>query len=130
MLTEGQKARLERHIYSILKESIFENGFFENGFFEKKKEEKPKTKFETDEDDDQKRGLVMKWLDSEQDKHSVIAYELWPGKDKDQARSDFSKAWRGEDAEGKPYSFTPEEINTIYNIRNKYIKRGSLNDRI
>ena len=36
MLTRKQKALLERRIYSLIKESIFENGFDENFFMEKK----------------------------------------------------------------------------------------------
>lgn len=116
-LNEKQKALLENKIYNIIKESFFENNFLE----------KENNHEENDENLSHKTTLVMKWLDSEQDKHSTIAYRLWPDKDKDQARSDFSKAWRGEDGtEHKEYSFTPEEINKIYNLRNDYIKRGSL----
>lgn len=121
-LTEKQKTILENKIYNLIKESFNENDFFENGFFEKKRH----ADSEEDSNIEHKTELVMKWLDSEQDKHSVLSYKLWPGKDKDQARSDFSKAWRGEDNEGKPYSFEPEEINKLYNLRNDYIKRGSL----
>ena len=36
MLTRKQKALLERRIYGLIKESIFENGFDENFFMEKK----------------------------------------------------------------------------------------------
>lgn len=139
-LNEKQKALLENKIYNIIKESFFENDFLENDFLENsflEKKKKPskepkekKTKKHHNKDLknlSHKTNLVMKWLDSEQDKHSTIAYRLWPDKDKDQARSDFSKAWRGEDGtEHKEYSFTPEEINKIYNLRNDYIKRGSL----
>lgn len=129
-LNEEQKTLLENKIYKIVKESFFENDFLENSFLEKKKEpsKEPKENHNKDlKDLSHKTNLVMKWLDSEQDKHSTIAYRLWPDKDKDQARSDFSKAWRGEDGtEHKEYSFTPEEINKIYNLRNDYIKRGSL----
>ena len=132
-LTEKQKTILENKIYNLIKESFNENSFLENGYFENSFPEnsfmeKKHEHSEDGEEDSEKRLLVMKWLDSEQDKHSVLAYELWPDKDKDQARSDFSKNWRGEDGtEHKKYSFTPEEINKLYNLRNDYIKKGSLN---
>ena len=137
-LTKKQKALLENKIYNLIKESFNENDFFENGYFENsfpennfmEKEHEHKHEDDNTEEDSEKRLLVMKWLDSEQDKHSVLSYKLWPDKDKDQARSDFSKNWRGEDGtEHKKYSFTPEEINRLYNLRNDYIKRGSLNKK-
>jgi hypothetical protein len=135
MLTRKQKTLLENHIYRMLKESIFENGFPENFYLEKKDKHE-----EHDDDDDVKpshesddgdvtgrREIVLKWLDSDLELHSVLSYELWPGKNEDSARSLFSKKYRGHDDDGKEYSFTDEEINTLYNLRGKYIKKHGLN---
>ena len=124
-LTKAQKALLENKIYHLIKESFFENNFLENGFFEKK-HKKEKDDDKEGSSSEGKREIVMKWLNTEQQLHSVLAYKLWPDTDKDQARSDFSKKWRGEDNTHKPYSFDDEEINILYNLRNDFIKRGSL----
>lgn len=123
-LTSKQKTLLENKIYNLVKESFMENDFFENGFFERKKEGSE----EGGEDSslENKRDMIMKWLDSEQELHSVLAYELWPDKDKDQARSDFSKKWRGHDNTDKPYEFDDEEINRLYNLRNDFISSAGL----
>lgn len=125
MLSKRQKTLLENHIYKLLQESIFENGYFENAFFEKKKESSKKHDSKP-EVDDEKRTSIIKWLDSEQELHSVLAYELWPEKDKDEARSLFSKKYRGEDNTGKKYEFSPEEVNTLYNLRNDFIDDADL----
>lgn len=124
-ITEKQKALLESKIYSLIKESFNENDFFENGYFENRSSEHDE-KPEGDGSLDNKRETIMKWLDSEQELHSVLAYKLWPDKDKDQARSDFSKKWRGEDNTGKPYDFDDEEINRLYNLRNDFISDAGL----
>ena len=81
-----------------------------------------------DENIEHKREIVMKWLDSDLELHSTLAYELFPDKvsndtKKGEARSLFSKKYRGHDDTGKPYSFDDDEINTLYNLRNKYIKQ-------
>ena len=145
MLTERQKNALENQIYRLLKESIFENGYFENQYFENKKKERG------DDDDDyddkeserhgshdesieHKRDIVMKWLDSDLELHSTLAYELYPEKvgndtDKGEARSLFSKKYRGHDDTGKAYSFDDDEINKLYNLRNKYIKQRGLDKK-
>lgn len=122
-LSKKQKSLLENKIYKLVKESFFENNFPENAFYEKKdSEEDSNETTQSKESAKNKLALISKWLDSEQELHSVLAYKLWPDKDRDQARSDFSKKWRGKDADDKPYSFSDEEINTLYNLRNDYIK--------
>lgn len=129
MLTEAQKISLEKQIYRMLKESIFENGMFENPYFEdterkEKKESKPKHK-EDSQEISGRRESVMKWLDSAQELHSVLSYELWPDKEEDDARSLFSKKYRGH-SQGKSYEFTPEEINKLYNLRGDFISDAGL----
>lgn len=124
-ITEKQKALLENKIYSLIKESFNENDFFENGYFENRSSEHDEEPA-NDNSLDNKRETIMKWLDSEQELHSVLAYKLWPDKDKDQARSDFSKKWRGKDNTGKPYDFDDEEINRLYNLRNDFISDAGL----
>ena len=133
MLTESQKEQVIKHICKLVKESIYENGFEENFFPEAKKhekkddEDKPKeTKSHKDDVVDHKKSIVLQWLDTAQELHSVLSYELWPDVDEDSARSEFSKKYRGEDANHKKYSFTDEEINGLYSMREDFIKRGGL----
>lgn len=132
MLTERQKIALENQIYNMLKESMFENGYFENQFYEKKRKESPKhDDFDSENSStsiEHKRDIVMKWLDSDLELHSTLAYELYPDKtgsenQEGSARSLFSKKYNGKDASDKKYSFDDEEINKLYNLRNKYIKQ-------
>ncbi len=129
MLTEKQKEQLTNHIYKMINESIFENGYFENAFFEKKKEDGKKNKKDDEEEvDDEKRNAVIKWLDSAQELHSVLAYRLYPhlaakGEvGKGTARSKFSQKYRN--YEGK--KFTAKEINILYNLRNDFIDDAEL----
>lgn len=103
MLTEEQKIKLTEKIYRIIKETILAE--------------------EDDSKEDGKESTVMKWLNSAQNLHSVLAYRLWPDVDKDAARSLFSKKYRGEDSEGKRYQFSGEEINSLYNMCNSYINK-------
>lgn len=132
MLTSKQKTLLENKIYSLLKESMFENGYFENQFYEKKEKDAPEhddtDRESPDSSIEHKREIVMKWLDSDLELHSTLAYELYPDKvgnenQEGSARSVFSKKYNGKDATGKEYSFDDEEINKLYNLRNKYIKQ-------
>lgn len=73
----------------------------------------------------EKRRAVMKWLNSAQELHSVLSYKLWPKRDKDSARSLFSKKYRGKDAEGKVYSFSDGEITKLFNMKGRYIDKIS-----
>lgn len=131
MLTKRERTLLENHIYGMLKESIFENGYYENMFPEggKKKNDNEKRKKSDSnkgtEEDSAKRDSVLKWLDSAQELHSVLAYALWPDMDEDDARSLFSKKYNGE-SQGKHYEFDPEEINTLYNLRGDFISDAGL----
>lgn len=127
MLTNREKAILEENIYRMVKESIFENGYFENAYYEGgHKDMDNRSEPDSDKDDSGKRESVMKWLDSAQELHSVLSYELWPDKDEDSARSLFSKKYRGEDNNGKRYEFDPQEINRLYNLRGDFISDAGL----
>ena len=82
--------------------------------------------YSSDEDDEatgHRRVEVMRWLESNQNKHSVLAYKLYPSISKDGARSKFSKKYRGEDKNGHRYDFDPAEINRLYNMKNSFIKK-------
>ena len=117
---------LESKIYDLIKESFLENGYTENVFPEKKS--KRDDEGDEKEFDETKKGLIMKWLDSAQELHSVLAYQLWPDKDKDSARSLFSKKYRGQDDDGKTYEFDPSELNRLYNLRNDFISSAKLDE--
>ena len=138
MLTRKQKALLERRIYDLIKESIFENGFDENFFMEKKEkshekddkgeERNLKSKKSSDERDTSgKKDLVYKWLDSAQELHSVLSYELYPNMTKDAARSLFSKKYNGE-SQGKEYEFNELEINKLFNMRDTFIDKAGFDN--
>lgn len=125
MLTKKQKLQLENKIYHLIKEGMFENTFEENFYTEKKKEpsENEENIEDGDEDTSSARYAVDRWLDSAQQLHSQLAYRLWPDMDKDEARSLFSKKYRGEDASGKEYSFDEHEVETLYNMKDKFISQ-------
>lgn len=111
---EEQKLILENKIYSLLKQTLFE--------------EKDNSK--DNDGDSVKRQEVQKWLDSAQQLHSVLAYKLWKKEksrksQKAAARSLFSKKYRGHDNNGKPYSFTPSEITSLYNMKDSFIEQIS-----
>lgn len=123
-LTKLEEEKIKKVLKGMIRESLFENGFFEG----KEKES------ETDGDNEkegntQMRKMVKSWLDSALELHSVLAYRLWPEKKKSTARASFSKKYNGEDSYGNPYSFTNAEITHLYNMRNDYIKRSSLNKK-
>ena len=131
MLTNRQKQLLEKRIYNLIKESIFENGFDENYFMERGegRREKHDTGVKSSEKGEKnnlsgKEELVYKWLDSAQEIHSVLAYELYPDLTKDGARSQFSKKYRGEDDNGKQYKFDELEINKLFNMRDDFINKA------
>lgn len=116
MLTLKEKKILEERIYNILKESVFEVS-----------DSQPREK-ESDNEKEGKRKSVMKWLKSAQQLHSTLAYELYnvtnaSEDDKATYRSLFSKKYRGEDSNGNHYDFTPEEINSLYNMKDRFIKK-------
>lgn len=128
MLTKKQKLQLENKIYNLINEGIFEDAFTENLYYEDNdsSDDDKKDNRKTDKDsevDTNARQMVDRWLDSAQQLHSQLAYRLWPGMDKDEARSLFSKKYRGEDAEGKTYSFNDKEIDTLYNMKDRFISK-------
>lgn len=124
MLTEQQKEKLINSISKLVRESMFENDFYENFFQEKKHKDDDKSDEEGNEENSTKRAEVMTWLASAQNLHSVLAYKLFPHLSKGGARSEFSKKFTGEDPSGNEYSFSAEEINKLYNMKDDYIKKA------
>ena len=132
MLTENEKKKLVNKIKKLVRESIDENGYFENVFPEKKEKSRD---YDRDEDREggnkeisSKKESVLKWLDTAQELHSVLSYELWPDMDEDTARSLFSKKYRGHDDDGNSYHFDDDEINDLYNMRDDFIERAGFKD--
>lgn len=127
-LTEDERRLVKNRIKTLIREAmveqgIMENPYDENAYMEKKASSKPKSKSKDSQEEELgvKRSEVMKWLDSAQSLHSVLAYKLWPDMDKDEARSLFSKKYRGEDAEGNSYSFDVDDITTLFNMKDRFI---------
>lgn len=113
MLTENQKKLLENKLYKMIKES----------FFEAEKQDAEQTdKRKNAEASSTKTQSVIKWLNSDQVDQAAIVRQLWPDTDEDAGRSLFSKKLRGHDADGKPYSFSSDEINTMYNMKDRFIQ--------
>lgn len=112
MLTEKQEKLLKNKIKKIIRETIEENNFFET---------KDNNKFDSGENS-QTRQEIEKWVDSALQKDSTLAYELWPDKDEDSARSLFAKKANGRDANGNKYEFTDPEIVKLANIKDDYIE--------
>ena len=118
---DEEKLILENKIYYLLKEM----------FFEEPKEGNSSSDSSSSNEKRGRRDSVMKWLNSAQELHSVLAYELFLGKNKTNAtdsekataRSLFSKKFRGHDADNKPYSFNDDEINNLYGMKERFINR-------
>lgn len=133
MLTKNEKRILENHIYRLIKESIFEMDNPMGGMFEVKKkltDKKYQEKQMNRGDMNARKNYVMKFLDDNKTLHSTLSYKLWPNKDEDSARSLFSKKYNGE-SEGKHYSFSPKEINRLYNMVTSFVngmKKTSLSE--
>lgn len=129
-----EKKLLERKIYRILKESMYE-GFMgeKNDSAKEQKNDIGVGSSRLNPDDGrrtkraskevEKKGLKM--LRDDKVNMAAFARELWPEKDEDSARSEISKKVKGKDANGKPYHFTEEEMNTIANIDNTVIDKIS-----
>lgn len=117
MLTPSQKRLLENKIYGAMKQVLLREA----------EEREPNTE-QAQKNKQAKRQSVQRWLDSAQQLHSTLAYRLMGVEhasevEKATARSLFSKKYRGEDADGKPYSFSDDEINTLYNMKDDFIEK-------
>ena len=128
-LTEDERRLVKNRIKTLIREAMVEQGIMENPYDEnaymgKKASSKPKSKSKNKQEEEElgvKRSEVMKWLDSAQSLHSVLAYKIWPDMDKDEARSLFSKKYRGEDADGNSYSFDDDDITKLFNMKDRFI---------
>ena len=114
MLTENQKRLLENKLYKMIKESFFETD---------QRNVEPHDNRKNKEASENRTESVIKWLNSDQVDQAAIARALWPDVDEDAGRSLFSKKLRGHDADGKSYSFSSDEINTMYNMKDRFIQK-------
>lgn len=122
MINEMQEKLLKKKIKKIIREVIKENNFFENGYFETEEKNEPKSGNVNKKGSENTRQEVEKWVGSSLQKDSRLAYELWPEKDKDTARSLFAKKANGKDANGNAYEFTEPEIVKLANIKDDYLE--------
>lgn len=128
-----EKKILEEKIYRILKESMYEEFMGEEGNLNDKEQKddagvnssrlNPEDGRRNKRASEDKEQEVIQWLKDDQENNAAVARELWPGKDEDAARSEFSKKVRGKDADGKPYSFDAKDVNRLYNIKNRFINK-------
>lgn len=124
-----EKELLEEKIYRILKESMYEEFMGEEGNVQKDDAGANSSRLNPEDGRRNKRASqnkeqeVIQWLKDDQENNAAVARELWPNKDEDAARSEFSKKVRGRDASGKPYSFDEKDVNRLYNIKNRFINK-------
>lgn len=128
-----EKKLLEEKIYRILKESMYEEFMGEEGNLNNKEQKddagvnssrlNPEDGRRNKRAPEDKEQEVIQWLKDDQENNAAVARELWPGKDEDAARSEFSKKVRGKDANGKSYSFDAKDVNRLYNIKNRFINK-------
>ena len=129
-----EKKLLENKIYKILKESMYEQFMGEKGEYDNDKLQKndigvnssrlkPDDGRRTKRSSREKEMNVIQWLKDDKDNNAAVARELWPEKDEDAARSEFSKKVRGRDANDKPYHFSAKEVNDLYNIKNRFLNK-------
>lgn len=128
-----EKKLLEEKIYRILKESMYEEFMGEEGNLNDKEQKDDagvdSSRLNPDDGRRNKRASqekeheVIQWLKDDQENNAAVARELWPNKDEDAARSEFSKKVRGKDANGKSYSFDAKDVNRLYNIKNRFINK-------
>jgi hypothetical protein len=124
-----EKKLLEEKIYRILKESMYEEFMGEEGEAQKDDAGVNSSRLNPEDGRRNKRASqnkeqeVIQWLKDDQENNAAVARELWPNKDEDTARSEFSKKVRGKDASGKPYSFDAKDVNRLYNIKNRFINK-------
>lgn len=102
-----EKLILKERIKHILRESLFEID---------KDVADNKSDGTEESDGGAKRKTVMQWLKDDKLDKATLAYELWPDKDEDSARSLFSKKLRGHDPEKKKYYFSEDEIIKLFNM--------------
>lgn len=138
MLTESEKRRLEKKLYSIVKESIDESDFFNNNFMQYEKKSEDSNSSDSKESSNEHKSGVLKVSDyKDMDSttygklksivpiltatydndvntynltHSQLAYEMYKGLDPDTARSKFSQKVTGKKR------FTAKEVNKLFNI--------------
>ena len=115
MTLEEQKL-LKETIKGMVRESIFD--MINGGMSEKKSSDSESDKKKSDDDSkirDKKRKRIIQYLKDEKTDIAPYAYELWPDKDEDSARSYFYKCLDGKTNDnGDVYSFSDDEFNRLH----------------
>ena len=121
-----QKKLLENKIYKMLKEGMFEDLMPEKSSYNNNKSN-PSDDRETAHASKSVEKEIITWLTDKQVDMAAIAAKLWPEKDEDTRRSEFSKKVRGEDNDGKPYHFDKDDMTKLWNIKNTFIDKVNEN---
>lgn len=122
-MTQEERNILKESIKGMVRESIFDlmnGGMAEKKSSEKKEnDDKPKKK-ESEEDPGTRSKLkrrIIQYLKDEKTDIAPYAYELWPDKDEDSARSYFYKCLDNKtNDEGDVYSFSDDEFNRLHSM--------------
>lgn len=114
---------LKESIKRMVRESIFDiinGGMMEKSEESEKSEPHPDKKRRSSEErevSDKKKKRIIQYLKDEKTDIAPYAYELWPDKDEDSARSYFYKCLDGKTNEnGDVYSFSDEEFNKLHSM--------------
>lgn len=111
---------LRESIKRIVKESIFD--YINGGMYEKSEDSesnssKERRSSEEREVSDKKKKRIIQYLKDEKTDIAQYAYELWPEKKEDSARSYFYKCLDGKTNEnGDVYSFSDDEFNRLHSM--------------
>lgn len=118
-MTKEEKI-LRESIKRMVKESIFD--YINGGMYEKSEDSesnssKERRSSEEREVSDKKKKRIIQYLKDEKTDIAPYAYELWPDKDKDSARSYFYKCLDGKTNDnGDVYSFSDDEFNRLHSM--------------
>lgn len=122
-MNDREKKLLENKIYKILKEGMFEDVIPEKSSYSAVHNGSDNRQTSHASKSIEKE--IITWLTDHQENNAAVASKLWPEKDEDTRRSEFSKKVRGEDADGKPYHFDKDEMTKLWNIKNTFIDKIS-----
>ena len=118
-MTKEEKI-LRESIKRMVKESIFD--YINGGMYEKSEDSESDSSKERKSSKERevsvkKKKRIIQYLKDEKTDIAPYAYELWPDKDEDSARSYFYKCLDGKtNDDGDVYSFSDEEFNRLHSM--------------
>ena len=123
MKTIITEAKLNKLISESIKRVLVNEGFFDSMYVpeasktdDSQNDSKNKNKDKENTGSKKRQRVVSRLKDPGVDV-AQYAYQLWPDKDEDSARSYFYKCLNGEKNDsGVPYKFSDDEVNRLYSL--------------